>query len=122
MGSSHFTWPKSLEVSSFSLHYKINKMPVAAGNEDRLKNFKNKGKDAEELRRRRIEVSVDLRKAKKDDLLSKRRNVQVSDDESDTGYSPLKDRTNNQQPSMSIDEIKAGVFSTDFKVAFKATQ
>jgi importin subunit alpha-2 len=97
-------------------------MPVAAGNEDRLKNFKNKGKDAEELRRRRIEVSVDLRKAKKDDLLSKRRNVQVSDDESDTGYSPLKDRTNAQQPLMTVDEIKTGIFSTDFKVAFKATQ
>jgi len=96
-------------------------MPVAA-TEDRLKNFKNKGKDAEELRRRRIEVSVDLRKAKKDDLLSKRRNVQVSDDESDTGYSPLKDRTNAQQPSMSIDEIKTGIFSSDFKVAFKSTQ
>merc|ERR1711962_1899930 len=118
----HFTWSKLLEVSSISSNYSINKMPVAAGNEDRLKNFKNKGKDAEELRRRRIEVSVDLRKAKKDDLLSKRRNVQVSDDESDTGYSPLKDRTNAQQPLMTVDEIKTGIFSTDFKVAFKATQ
>jgi len=98
-------------------------MPVAAS-EDRLKNFKNKGKDAEELRRRRIEVSVDLRKAKKDDLLSKRRNVQVSDEESDTGYSPLKDQTNrpDRQPTLTIDEIKTGIFSTDFKEAFKATQ
>jgi len=94
-------------------------MPVAE-TQDRLKNFKNKGKDAEELRRRRIEVSVDLRKAKKDDLLSKRRNVHVSDDESDSN-SPLKDQTN-RQPSLSIEEIKSGIFSTDFKEAFKATQ
>jgi len=96
-------------------------MPVAATKEDRLTSFKNKGKDAEELRRRRVEVSVDLRKAKKDEMLTKRRNVQVSDEESDTGYSPLKDPTN-RQPSLTVEEIKTGIFSTDFKEAFKATQ
>jgi importin subunit alpha-2 len=96
-------------------------MPVAASKEDRLTSFKNKGKDAEELRRRRVEVSVDLRKAKKDEMLTKRRNVQVSDEESDTGYSPLKDQTN-RQPSLTVEEIKTGIFSTDFKEAFKATQ
>jgi len=95
-------------------------MPVAATTEaDRLKAFKNKGKDADELRRRRNEVSVDLRKQKKDDLLSKRRNVCVSDD--DEPASPLKDQTN-KQPHLSLDEIKTGIFSTDFQEAFKATQ
>jgi len=96
-------------------------MPVAAqaNTDDRLKAFKNKGKDVEELRRRRNEVSVDLRKQKKDDLLSKRRNVCVSDDDEPT--SPLQDQTN-RHPTPTIDEIKAGIFSTDFKEAFRATQ
>ena len=76
------------------------------------------------MRRRRNEVTVDLRKQKKEDLLSKRRNVCL--DDSDLGpTSPLQDKSNsqnNQQALMSIDEIKEGIFANDYNVAFKATQ
>merc|ERR1711936_1200251 len=77
------------------------KMP-SANSENRIKNFKNKGKDNDELRRRRNEVSVELRKNKKDDMLSKRRTVGPADDE------PLSPLSENKpaQPTPTIEEIQ----------------
>ena len=61
----------------------------------------------QELRRRRNEVSVELRKNKREDALSKRRNVCL-DDSFDGPASPEA----KGQPSLpSLEEIRQGVFS-----------
>jgi len=76
-------------------------MPVSSENNARIKNFKNHSKDMEDGRRRRNEVSVGLRKEKKDDQLTKKRQITE-----DSLVSPLKE--NNQQnaaPLMRIEDI-----------------
>lgn len=47
----------------------------------RLKAYKNKGMDSQEMRRRREEEGVQLRKQKREQQLFKKRNVNVSGEE-----------------------------------------
>lgn len=81
--------------------------------QDRLKSFKNKGRDQAEMRRRRTEVNIELRKQKKDENLQKRRNV------TDEPVSPLQSQN---QVIMSIEEIVHGINSNDTQLQLQATQ
>ncbi|XP_037781516.1 importin subunit alpha-1-like [Penaeus monodon] len=82
----------------------------------RLKSFKNAGKDMDEMRRRRQETSVELRKAKKDEQLLKRRNVALDDP-----TSPLQEQ-NTSGPTMCLEEIINGITCNDTNKQVIATQ
>lgn len=59
----------------------------------RLKAYKNKGMDQSEMRRRREEEGVQLRKQKREEQLFKRRNVDVPQEELVEPDSPVQDNT-----------------------------
>ncbi|OUC41305.1 Armadillo/beta-catenin-like repeat protein [Trichinella nativa] len=52
-------------------------------NNTRILHFKNKGRNADELRRRRTDMSFELRKSKREDTLSKKRSIHVQSVEID---------------------------------------
>ncbi|KAJ0033151.1 hypothetical protein NQD34_000258 [Periophthalmus magnuspinnatus] len=83
----------------------------------RLCQFKNKGKDTNELRRRRAEVSVELRKAKKDEQILKRRNVESPVDE----HVEEQD-SNGQTTQWSVEKILEGMHSESLPYQLQATQ
>lgn len=89
-----------------------------AENQGRNQNFKNCSKSVTEMRSRRHEVTVELRKNKKDDQMFKRRNIDVN------ATSPLKESNNQISPAplMSLSEIINGMRSSDENVIFQATQ
>ncbi|OXU24857.1 hypothetical protein TSAR_016412 [Trichomalopsis sarcophagae] len=82
----------------------------------RISKFKFQGK-FDEARRRRTEVSVELRKAHKDNQLLKKRNINIEDE-------PLSPPSDQKSPifNMSIDEIIAGMTSEDDQAMLQATQ
>lgn len=77
----------------------------------RLKSFKNNGRDLDDMRRRRTESSIELRKQKKEDQVLKRRNIGPSNGDEDT---PLNDKTNlsgNMSGGVNSQQSVAGVAS-----------
>ncbi|GFO03692.1 importin subunit alpha [Plakobranchus ocellatus] len=77
---------------------------AAPGHTARLSSYKNKGKDIEDLRRRRAETSVELRKQKKEETLLKRRNVELLEDEPP---SPLQEQ-NKFEAAWALTNIASG--------------
>lgn len=85
---------------------------------NRNQHFKNCSKSVSEMRSRRHEVTVELRKSKKDDQLFKRRNIDAN------ATSPLKENNSPSSPGQyqSLEEIVKHMRSGDEATVFRATQ
>lgn len=93
-----------------------------AENKSRQQSYKANVKSVQELRTRRHDVTVELRKSKKDDQMLKRRNIESNEIDP---TSPLKEQNQQDplsQPTMTLDEILIGMASNNLTVVFQATQ
>ncbi|EDV25305.1 uncharacterized protein TRIADDRAFT_23692 [Trichoplax adhaerens] len=86
--------------------------PGTRGN--RIQTYKHKGKDKQELRRRRVDVKIELRKNKRSEEIAKRRNVPVDDeiDEEDdraleVTLINLISRAKNSDPNVQLEAVQA---------------
>ncbi|NXG58857.1 IMA5 protein, partial [Hemiprocne comata] len=93
-------------------------MPVVNELSERMRKFKNKGKDAASLRRQRVEVSIELRKAKKDEQILKRRSISSS--LMDENLSGGEDK--NEIIPLSLEEIVRAVNGSSTELQLQATQ
>ncbi|RLW01637.1 hypothetical protein DV515_00007819 [Chloebia gouldiae] len=85
-----------------------------------MKLFKNKGKDQTTLRRQRVEVSVELRKAKKDEQILKRRNISITLEKENPSLG--QDRAAEVIIQPSLEEIVEAVNGEDTQLQLLATQ
>ncbi|NXU45404.1 IMA5 protein, partial [Drymodes brunneopygia] len=92
-------------------------MPVRKHSQH-MKLFKNNGKDETTLRRQRVEVSIELRKAKKDEQILKRRNIPIQLEENP---SVQQDRAE-EIILPSLEEIVEAVNGNDTELQLFATQ
>ncbi|XP_069762526.1 importin subunit alpha-5-like [Narcine bancroftii] len=77
---------------------------------DRMKKFKNYGRNMQELRRRRAEYCIELRKVKKEEQILKRRNISNFQDE---GPCSLQKPEGAHECDMTIEEIVMGMNSQE---------
>lgn len=89
--------------------------------ENRLKSYKNSSRNVSDIRSRRNDVTVELRKSKKDDQMNKRRNIDVN------ATSPLKEHNSPASPNnaplySSMEEIIMQMQSDDPTAVYRATQ
>ncbi|KAF5270424.1 hypothetical protein FQR65_LT05612 [Abscondita terminalis] len=108
----------NLTYHSSRINDKLKTFLLEMADENRIRSFKNKGKDTDEMRRRRVGQTIELRKARKDDQLLKRRNIS----EKEEATSPLQENNLASPVSMTSEEILMGLMSSDESVQFKATQ
>lgn len=84
----------------------------------RNQNFKNVSKSISEMRSRRHEATIELRKSKKEDQMFKRRNIDAN------ATSPLKENNSPASPTLytSLEDIVLNMQSNDEQTVVHATQ